>query len=203
MSHLWLGQNPLVLVSGSKVRSRILTAAGLPHEICPAAIDERALEIMAGDQDGSKVALMLAHAKAASVSAQKPGRLILGADQTLTLASRLFHKAESLVDARQQLMMLRGQAHQLNSALALVQDGTLLFSTVISATLKKRNFSAAFLENYLEAAGPDILSSVGCYNIEGIGIQLFDKIEGDQYTIMGLPIFPLLHHLRNHHLIIS
>ncbi len=202
MSNFWLGQDPLVLASASKIRSQILASAGIPHDIVPASVDERNLENSAQGQEGPAIALMLAQAKAESVSAQKPGRMVLGADQTLTIASQIFHKPGCRANARRQLLSLKGQAHRLNSALALVQGGTLLFATVISATLTMRNFSEAFLDNYLNAAGPDIFSSVGCYHIEGIGIHLFDKIDGDQFTIMGLPLIPLLDHFRNLGLII-
>jgi nucleoside triphosphate pyrophosphatase len=189
---LWLNPQPLVLASGSEVRGKILAAAGLRIEIRPSQVDERAEEAKAGIIDAAAVARHLARAKAAAIAALLPGRLVLGADQTLARGSRRFSKPLDRAGAAEQLRALRGRTHELHSALAVVRDGTTLFGCVETAKLTMRNFSDGFLESYLDLAGAAATSSVGGYQLEGIGIHLFERIEGDYFTILGLPILPLL-----------
>ncbi len=193
---LWRAPHPLVLASRSEVRGRLLAGAGLRFETRPAQIDERALEATSGERDPVAVARLLAHAKAQAVAAAMPGRLVLGADQTMTRDGERFGKPADRAAAAAQLRTLRGRPHSLSSALALVRDGEVLFDCVDSARLTMRDFSDAFLETYLEYAGNAALSSVGGYQLEGIGVHLFERVEGDYFTILGLPLLPLLDFLR-------
>jgi septum formation protein len=193
---LWLNPQPLVLASKSDVRGKMLAAAGLRFEIRPAQIDERAAEAKAGATDAAAVARLLARAKAAAVARSIPGRLVLGADQTLARGSTRFSKPANRAAAAEQLRSLRGRTHELHSALALVRDGTVLFDCVDSARLTMRNISDRFLEAYLDMAGDAALASVGGYQLEGIGIHLFERVEGDYFTVLGLPLLPLLSFLR-------
>ena len=193
---LWLTPQPLVLASRSDVRGKILAAAGLRVEIRPSQVDERAAEARAGIADAAAVARHLARAKADAVAASLPGRLVLGADQTLARGNTRFSKPVDRAGAAAQLRALRGRTHELHSALALVRDGTELFACVDTARLKMRDFSDRFLDEYLDIAGPAAMSSVGGYQLEGIGIQLFERVEGDYFTILGLPLLPLLGFLR-------
>jgi nucleoside triphosphate pyrophosphatase len=193
---LWLTPQPLVLASRSDVRGKILAAAGLRVEIRPSQVDERAAEARAGIADAAAVARHLARAKADAVAASLPGRLVLGADQTLARGNTRFSKPVDRAEAAEQLRALRGRTHELHSALALVRDGTELFACVDTARLKMRDFSDRFLDEYLNIAGPAAMSSVGGYQLEGIGIQLFERVEGDYFTILGLPLLPLLGFLR-------
>jgi nucleoside triphosphate pyrophosphatase len=193
---LWLEPQPLVLASRSDVRGKILAAAGLRFEIRPSIVDERAIEAQAGINDPVDVARHLAHAKANAVAASLPGRVVLGADQTLARGAKRFTKPADSSVASEQLRDLRGRTHELHSALALVRDGTLLFSCVDSARLTMRNFSDRYLKEYLDLAGNAALKSVGGYQLEGMGIHLFERVEGDYFTILGLPLLPLLAYLR-------
>ncbi len=193
---LWRARTPLVLASRSEIRRRILADAGLPVEVQPADIDERTVEAEARTADPAKVARLLARAKARAVAAKFPGRLVLGADQTLALGAQRFSKPENREAAAAQLRALRGKTHRLHSAIALVQDGALHFEQQAYADLTMRDFSDAFISDYLEAAGSAVCSSVGGYQLEGAGIQLFARIEGDYFTILGLPLLPLLDFLR-------
>lgn len=203
MTALWTGADSLVLASGSSIRSQLLSRAGIPHDALPATIDERNLELSQREKTGQALAAALARAKALDVSTKMPDRLILGADQTLTLGSTFFHKPESIDQARTQLLALAGKTHQLHAAIAVMKDGIALFETVVTANLKMRPFTDAFLDAYLHGARPEILTSVGCYHIEGMGIQLFERIDGDQFTIMGLPMIPLLSYFRSAGLILN
>jgi septum formation protein len=191
---------PLILASGSKIRQTLLKNAGLQVLSVPAAIDERTIEenLPLAGRDPVSVARHLALAKAVEVSQRYPGAYIIGCDQTMSLGERIFHKAASIDEARETLTLLRGKAHFLNSAVCLVQDGALLWSDVVRACMQIREFSESFLTSYLERNGEAILSSVGCYQLEGEGIQLFDAIAGDYFTILGLPLLPLLGALREH-----
>jgi septum formation protein len=191
---LWLDSRPLVLASKSAVRAKILGAAGLRLEIRPSEIDERALE--AGESDAAGAAQLLARAKAQSVAKMVPGRLVLGADQTLALGATRFSKPADRAAARAQLQALRGKTHMLHSALALTRDDTVLFEHAGTARLTMRGFSDGFLDDYLDLAGDAALTSVGAYQIEGAGIHLFERVEGDYFTILGLPLLPLLDFLR-------
>jgi septum formation protein len=193
---LWLAPHPLVLASKSDVRGKMLAAVGLRFEIRPAQIDERAVEANAGITDAAAVARLLARAKADAVARSVPGRLVLGADQTLARGTKRFSKPGSRAAAAEQLRSLRGRTHELHSALALVRDGVLLFDCVDSARLTMRDVSDRFLEDYLEMAGDAALASVGGYQLEGLGIHLFERVEGDYFTILGLPLLPLLAFLR-------
>jgi nucleoside triphosphate pyrophosphatase len=193
---LWLADEPLVLASRSESRRAVLAGAAIPIEILPADIDERAIETQAGRTPAGEVALILARAKATAVAAQRPGRLVLGADQTLGLGDRLFAKPADLAGARAQLKSLRGTTHALHSAVVLVRDGGVVFEQCEIARLTMRDFSDQFLEAYLEAAGSSVTASVGGYQIEGVGIQLFERIDGDHFTILGLPLLQLLACLR-------
>ena len=193
---LWLAPQPLVLASKSNVRGKILAAAGLRFEIRPANIDERAVEREAAPSDPAAAARLLARKKAESVSASMPGRPVLGADQTLACAGERFTKPADRAGAAAQLRTLRGQTHQLHSALALVRDGAVLFECLQTARLTMRDLSDQFVENYLDMVGDTALASVGAYQLEGIGVHLFERIEGDYFTILGLPLLPLLDFLR-------
>jgi nucleoside triphosphate pyrophosphatase len=200
---LWLASQPLVLASRSDVRGKILAAAGLRFEIRPSAVDERAIEAQAGINDPAGIARHLARAKASAVAASLPGRVVLGADQTLARGARRFTKPTDRTVASEQLRDLRGRTHELHSALALVCDGSLLFSCVDTARLSMRNFSDRYLADYLELSGDAALKSVGGYQLEGIGIHLFERVEGDYFTILGLPLMPLLAYLRQNKFIDS
>lgn len=194
---LWLAAQPLVLASRSEVRGKVLAGAGLRFETRPTQLDEREVEAQAGISEPGAVARYLARAKAQSVAAALPGRLVLGADQTLTQGGKRFGKPADRACAAAQLRELRGRTHELNSALALVRDGEVLFDCVDTARLTMRDFSEGFLENYLDLAGGAALASVGGYQLEGIGVHLFARVEGDYFTILGLPLLPLLAFLRD------
>jgi septum formation protein len=193
---LWIDDQPLVLASRSDVRGKILAAAGLRFVIRPSEIDERAIEAGLGGADAASVARHLARAKAEAVASSLPGRLVLGADQTLARGDERFSKPADRAAATAQLTALRGRTHELHSALALTRDGELLFSHVETARLTVRPFSDEFLEDYLDMMGDAALASVGGYQLEGIGVHLFERVEGDYFTILGLPLLPLLAFLR-------
>lgn len=193
---LWIERQPLVLASQSEIRGKMLAAAGLRFEIRPANIDERNVEAKAGISDAAAAARLLARAKAQAVSATRPGQLVLGADQTLARGATRFSKPADRDQAIEQLRTLRGRTHELHSAVALVRDGTVLFDCVDTARLTMRDVSDRFLGDYVDMAGDAALHSVGAYQLEGIGIHLFEKVEGDYFTILGLPLLPLLKFLR-------
>ncbi|HEY1982628.1 MAG TPA: Maf family protein [Xanthobacteraceae bacterium] len=196
-TRLWLAREPLVLASGSKIRQALLAAAGVPVEVRPADLDERALE-HAAPPDPSAIAAFLARAKASAVAALYPGRLTLGADQVLALGSERFSKPPDRAAALVQLRALRGKTHELHSAVAFVRDGTVLFEHVSVARLTMRAYSDRFLDHYLEAVGSAATASVGAYQLEGLGVQLFERIDGDYFTILGLPLLAALDFLRRH-----
>jgi septum formation protein len=193
---LWLAARPLVLASQSKARRALLGAAGVAIEVKPASIDERAVEARAELGDAGAVAALLAREKARAVAGVDPERMVLGADQTLALGERRFSKAADRAGAREQLRALRGKTHTLHSAVAIMRAGTLLFEHVDAAHLTMRAFSDAFIESYLDAVGESACASVGGYQLEGMGIQLFGRVEGDHFTVLGLPLLPLLQWLR-------
>lgn len=189
----------LILASSSPFRREILVNAGLEVEAVAPDVDERALEAPLQDSGVTPedVALVLAEAKATDVSARQPGALVLGCDQTLSLGDEVFHKPADIEGARRHLLALSGQTHQLNSAAVLVKDGQVVWRHVGIANLTMRELSPAFIGRHLARVGKKALGSVGAYQIEGEGVQLFEKIDGDYFTIIGLPLLPLLAELRN------
>ncbi len=188
----------LVLASKSPSRAALLAGAGLDFATEPSGVDERAVEepLLATKAGPAAIALHLAEAKALDVAARRSGDLILGADQTLGLGAERFVKPNSIAEAREQLVHLRGRSHQLHSALVLARDGVVLWRHVSAATLTMRTFSEAFLDRYLATVADEVTTTVGCYRLEGPGIQLFETIDGDYFTILGLPLLPLLAELR-------
>lgn len=198
MHSLWLGKTPLLLASKSVSRRTLLAAAQIPFDFVDSAIDERAVEgpLLQQGASPATIATRLARAKAQAVAGQHADRLVLGADQTLEFAGKIFSKPASLAEARRQLIGFSGRTHALHSALCLAQNDTVVFETVVTARLTCRPFTEDFVDRYLEAAGDKVLSSVGAYQLEGLGIHLFEKIEGDHTTILGLPLLPLLDVLR-------
>jgi len=193
---LWLAPQPLVLASQSKVRRTVLEAAGIPVDARPAHLDERAIEdgVKGGPGD---VALTLAREKARTVAAMSDRMLIAGCDQTLALGDTRFSKPKDRDAAREQLKFMRAKPHELHSAVAVCRNGAVAFTHVSVARLTMRPFSDAFLEAYLDEAGASVTQSVGAYQLERFGIHLFEKIEGDHFTILGIPLLPLLGHLRD------
>ncbi len=191
----------LVLASGSAARIHLLKAAGLSFDVVPAEIDETAIRDAILEQtsgaEGSDIASVLAAEKARVVSVAHPDALVIGADQVLVLGGKIFSKPESIAEAREHLVMLRGRTHDLVSAVALARSGTVHWQTFASAGMSMRDFSEEFLAAYLEHMGERVLRSVGCYELEGAGIQLFERVEGDYFTILGIPLLPLLQRLRD------
>jgi septum formation protein len=188
----------IVLASSSPFRKTLLANAGVSFAAVKPDIDERAAEapLKESGVTPEDVALVLATAKAAEVSQRNPQALVIGSDQTLSLGDQVFHKPADMEGARRHLLGLSGKVHQLNSAVVLVREGETLWSHVAVARLTMRALEPAFIGRYLARVGDKALSSVGAYQIEGEGIQLFDKIEGDYFTIVGLPLLPLLAALR-------
>jgi septum formation protein len=189
---------PIVLASASKVRRALLEAAGLDILVDPAAVDEAAVkDSYAGEGAGpGEIAEALAELKARRISPRHPGLIVLGADQILDCEGRRFDKPEGLTGARSQLQTLSGRRHRLVSSLVAMRDGQRLWHHTGEAVLTMRKFSDGFLESYLATAGPGVLESVGAYQLEGLGVQLFTRIEGDYFTVLGLPLLPLLDFLR-------
>jgi septum formation protein len=200
---LWHGAGKLVLASQSESRHAILAAAGIPHEIEPAHLEEREIERRAGANDVAHVAALLAREKALAISGRRPGRLVLGADQTLAVGTHSLSKPRDRAAAREQLMRLRGRTHELHSAIALARDGLIMFEHHDVARLTMREFSAAFLEKYLDAAAAAVTASIGAYQLEKTGIQLFERVEGDHFVILGLPLLPLLEFFRREGLLLA
>jgi septum formation protein len=196
MSPLWLADQPLVLASRSAVRRAMIEAAGIPLEVAPADIDERAVERRAGAGTAADAASLLAREKSRAGCAGLKGRLVVGADQTLALGRTRFTKPVDRETAREQLNALAGRTHELHSAVAVARDGRVLFSKVDTAKLTMRPLSEPFLDAYLDTVGESVMASVGGYQLEGLGSQLFERIEGDYFTILGLPLFALLGFLR-------
>jgi len=188
----------IILASGSRFRKAMLESAGIDIDVMPATIDERAVEqtLEGSGASPEDVAQVLAEAKAVDVSEKNPGRLVLGCDQTLSLGDELFHKPRDMEDARRHLLKLSGRTHQLNSAAVLARNGETLWRHVGVAHLTMRKLEPAFIGRHLARVGPMALNSVGAYQIEGEGIQLFEKIQGDHFTIVGLPLLPLVKELR-------
>ena len=196
-SDLWRLDEPLVLASKSAIRRQLLEAAGIPVVAEPARVDERALEAgMPEGTDPGELAARLARAKALEASARHPRALCLGADQVLFLGAQVLHKAGSLEDARAKLSQLAGRSHALTSAFALARGGESLREGRETAVLTMRPLDPAQIDLYLGLAGSAVLSSVGGYQLETLGAHLFDRIEGDHTTILGLPLLPVLAALR-------
>lgn len=189
---------PLILASASPHRKAMLTAAGLDVAAIASQIDERAVEQALGEEagDGEILAAILAEAKASDVSSRYPGALVIGCDQTLTLDGEIFHKPADMDEARANLLRLAGRTHQLNSAIALAIDGKTVWRHTSIARMAMRPFDAAYAGRYLARVGVTALTSVGAYQIEGEGVQLFEAVDGDFFTIVGLPLLPLLAELR-------
>ena len=189
----------IILASASQARRRLLISAGIAVRTIPSGINEEALKARRSQPEGreEELAARLAEAKALAVSALHGNDLIVGADQILLLDGRLFDKPRSLAEARDQLSELRGRTHLLVSAVAAAQRGSMLWCHCDAAKLSMRDFSDAFLADYMAAMGEELLTTVGAYKIEGRGIQLFDRMEGDYFTILGLPLLPLLSFLRS------
>ena len=198
---LWREKSPLILASQSRARQTLLANAGINFEAVPAEIDERAVQQASNLTAPAEIAKLLAREKSLAVSAQLPSRLIIGADQTLALGSRLFSKPASRVQAAEQLHALAGGTHELHSAVAVSRDGEILFDNVTGARMTMRNLGEAEISAYLDQAGEAVTSSVGAYQLEGLGVHLFEHIEGDHFTILGLPLLPLLAFLRSERLL--
>lgn len=188
----------IVLASGSSARARMLEQAGISFAVDVAAVDEAAVKAAMAEETGSpaRVAEVLAELKAVRVSARHPGLMVIGADQMLDCDGTWFDKPADRAAARDQLLALRGRTHRLTSSVVAVRDGRRLWHHSEAAKLTMRNFSEAFLDQYLEQAGEAVLASVGAYQLEGLGAQLFMLAEGDFFTILGLPLLPLLDFLR-------
>lgn len=192
----------LILASQSMVRAMLLEKAGLTFLKQSARIDERAIEapLVSSGFGPADIADMLAEAKAVDVSAAHPDAYVIGADQTMSFEEngvlKRGHKPANMEEARKQLLTLRGKSHTLHAAVCCVRNGETLFRYSDNATLTMRDFSPAFVGRYLSSVGDKALTSVGCYQLEGMGIQLFDTVDGNYFTILGLPLLPLLDFLR-------
>jgi septum formation protein len=198
---MWRGDTPLILASQSRARQMLLANAGIDFEAAPARIDERSIQDVASPATPSAIARRLAREKALVVSARKAGRVVVGADQTLALGGRLFNKPEGRAQALEQLRVLAGHTHQLHSAIAVARDGNVVFEHVAIARMTMRLLGEGEIAAYLDEARDAVTSSVGAYQLEGLGVHLFDRIEGDHFTILGLPLLPLLDFLRGERLL--
>lgn len=190
--------SPLVLASSSPFRRQLLENAGLHFKAQAAEIDERAIEAPL-EQAGAlpaDVALHLARAKALDVSMKHKGALVIGSDQTLSLGTRVYHKPDNMAQAREHLLSFSGRTHRLNSAVAFARDGAILWEHVAYADMTVRALTEDFVDRHLGRVGEKALKSVGAYQLEGEGIQLFEAIAGDYFTIIGLPLLAVLKELR-------
>ncbi|MEH6725014.1 MAG: Maf family nucleotide pyrophosphatase [Hyphomicrobiales bacterium] len=195
---------PLVLASQSPVRASLLRDAGLKITTTSAAIDERVVEAaMGSDVNGEDLAQVLAEAKAGDVSPRFADTMIIGADQTLTCEGQTLHKADSDEDLRRKLLWLSGRTHTLHAAIAVVRNGETIWRHTDQAQMRMRKLSPEFIGRYVAETLPESLCSVGGYQLEGIGSQLFEQIEGDYFTILGLPLLPLLAWLRAENVLMS
>jgi len=179
----------------------LLGNAGLEFKAITADIDERGIQAASRLSNPREIGLLLAGEKAKAVSAGHPGSYVIGADQTLALGTRLFNKPSGRAQALAQLRDLAGKTHELNAAVAVARDGTIVFEDVSVARMSMREMTDAELSAYLDAAGDAVTTSVGAYQLESLGIHLFERIEGDHFTILGLPLLPLLAFLRRERLV--
>jgi septum formation protein len=193
---IWRGQHPLILASQSRARQTLLANAGISFVAIPADIDERSVQNNSGLTAPGEIAGLLAREKACFVSSKNPGRYVVGADQTLALGDRLFSKPAGRAQAADQLRLLAGHTHELHSAVAVARDGKIVFSDVSVASMAMRRLGESEIGAYLDQAGQAVTTSVGAYQLEGLGVHLFEHIEGDHFTILGLPLLPLLAFLR-------
>ncbi|HEX7564181.1 MAG TPA: Maf family protein [Bradyrhizobium sp.] len=198
---LWRGKYPLILASQSRARHALLANAGIDFEAVPADIDEREIQQASGLSTPGDIAALLARRKALSVSLRQPGRFVVGADQTLARGARLFAKPAGRAQAAEQLRALAGGSHELHSAVAVARDGEILFEGVFIARMTMRQLGEPEIVAYLDAAGAAVTTSVGAYQLEGLGVHLFERVEGDHFTILGLPLLPLLAFLRSERLL--
>ena len=198
---LWLGKSPLILASQSSARKMLLANAGLEFKAVTADIDERGLQAASELSNPREIALLLAREKAKAVCASHPGSYVIGADQTLALGNRLFNKPAGRPQALAQMRDLAGNSHELNSAVAVAYGGKIVFEDVSIARMTMRGMTEDELSVYLDVAGDVVTTSVGAYQLEGLGIHLFERIEGDHFTILGLPLLPLLAFLRHERLV--
>jgi septum formation protein len=198
---LWRGKYPLILASQSRARHALLANAGIDFEAVPADIDEREIQQASGLSTPGDIAALLARRKALSVSLRQPGRFVVGADQTLARGARLFAKPAGRAQAAEQLRALAGGSHELHSAVAVARDGEILFEGVFIARMTMRQLGEREIVAYLDAAGAAVTTSVGAYQLEGLGVHLFERVEGDHFTILGLPLLPLLAFLRSERLL--
>ncbi|MBI1867765.1 MAG: Maf family protein [Methylocystis sp.] len=197
-SAFWFDSRPLVLASKSKGRRLALEQTGIPFIVRPVEFDERLSEreILQQGKGADEVAKRLARGKAIEASRSEKGSLVLGADQLASCENRLFGKPATIEQAAEHLRFLSGRTHRLHSAALLVRDGAVLFETVCHADLRMRLFDAGFIAKYLAVVGSDALASAGAYQAEGFGVHLFEQITGDHWTILGLPLLPILAALR-------
>lgn len=198
---VWHEQKPLILASQSAVRKSLLVNAGIAVETIPADIDERGIQQGSGLTDPGKIAELLAAEKAKFISRKYTGRYVIGADQTLALGEKLFSKPANLAAAAAHIRTLSGQTHALHSAVSVAKDGALLFSDISVARMTMRPLTESEIDAYIKEAGEAALSSVGAYQLERTGVHLFERIEGDHFTILGLPLLSLLGFLRSRNLL--
>jgi septum formation protein len=198
---VWQGKQPLILASQSRARQMLLANAGIAFQAIGSAVDERTLQQSSGLSAPADIAGLLAREKAIAISMGRPDRYVVGADQTLELGKRLFNKPSDRRQAAEQLRAFAGRTHELNSAVAVARGGQVVFEHVAVARMTMRGLSEAEIETYLTLAGEAVAASVGAYQLEGLGIHLFERIEGDHFTILGLPLLPLLGFLRSEKLL--
>lgn len=194
---------PLILASASKSRANLMRSAGLTFEIIPAHVDEDAIKasLKAEGASATDCALALAEFKAGTISQRYPEALVIGADQMLDCEGIWFDKPKDVAGARNHLTTLRGKTHVLPTSVAVALNGSPIWHHTVQPRLTVRPFSDAFLADYLATVGEAVTSSVGAYHLEGRGAQLFSKVEGDFFTILGLPLLELLAFLREHRIV--
>jgi septum formation protein len=198
---IWRGKSPLILASQSRARQALLAGAGIAFEAIPADVDERAVQQASGLSAPGDIAGLLAREKALFVSSRQAGKYVIGADQTLALGTQLFSKPSGRAQAAEQLTALAGRSHELHAAVAVTRDGKILFAETTIARMTMRPLAKTEIEAYLNEAGEAVTTSVGAYQLEGAGVHLFERIDGDHFTILGLPLLPLLAFLRSERLL--